>query len=80
MMSLTVQGTQIAMKRVANIPVAAAIVIPDCIFISRYDDDAHVLIKICPACGNLVRGRKYAIRIPNSAAGLTIYHSSIKPR
>jgi len=80
MMSLTQQGSQTAIKRVANIPVAAVIVITDCIFISRYDDDAHVLIKICPACGNFVRGRKYAIKIPNNAAGLTMYHSSMNPR
>ena len=74
------QGSQTAMNRVTNIPITAAIVTSDCMSISRYDDEAQVLIKMCPACGNLVRGRKYAIRTPNNAAGLTIYHSSIKPR
>ncbi|GAG47781.1 unnamed protein product, partial [marine sediment metagenome] len=37
------------MNRVANIPMAIATVISDRIFISRYDDDAHVLIKTCAA-------------------------------
>ena len=39
------QGTQVAINNVANIPIAAAIVTSDSIFISKYDDEAHVLIK-----------------------------------
>jgi hypothetical protein len=39
------QGSHIAMNKVANIPAAAPTVKSDCIFISRYDDEAHVLTK-----------------------------------
>ena len=74
------QGIQIAINSVVNIAKAAARVISLVTVIKRYDDDAQVLIKTCPAWGSLVLGRKKASRIPSKAAGLIRYHSSMNPR
>jgi len=79
-MSLMQQGSQVARKSVANIPRITGMVISESIFISRYDDDAQVPIRTCRAWGIFVFGIKKAMRAPRSAAGLTMYQSSIKPR
>ena len=78
-MSLKQQGNHTAIKRTISIPPIIEMVISPCVFIIIWAADAHVLINMWPAWGNFVRGKKYAIRIPRIAAGLTIYHSSMKP-
>ena len=78
--SLTQHGSQVARNSVANIPNTTPTVRSACIFMSRYDIDAHVLIKTWPAWGNFVLGITNAIAIPKNAAGLTMYQSSIKPK
>ena len=79
-MSLTQQGTHTARKRNTKIAADKKTVRSFPIAMIICKSDAHVLIKTCPVCGNLVRGRKYAMRTPSKAAGLTMNHSSIKPR
>ena len=78
--SLTQHGSHVAMNSVANIPNTAPTVMSACISMSKYDIEAHVLMRTWPACGNFVLGSIKAMAIPKKAAGLTMYHSSIKPK
>ena len=77
-MSLMQQGSHVAINKVMKIPADRAIVKSAWRFIKRYEREAHVLIRMWAEWGNFVLGKKNAIRMPSNAAGLTMYHSSMK--
>jgi hypothetical protein len=79
-MSLMQQGNQTAMNKTTKTPISITIDSSRCVFIRTWNDEAQVLTRTCPACGNFVRGQKNAMTIPSKAAGLTRYHSSMKPK
>ena len=79
-MSLIQQGSQTAKKSTARIPAAMAAVSSLCVFIIMWADEAQVLTRTWAAWGSLVSGAKNPSRMPAKAAGLTTYHSSMKPR
>ena len=78
-MSLKQHGIQTAKNKNPKLPIIFNNETSPAIAISMWNDEAHVLRRTCPACGNFVLGLKYAIRMPAIAAGITTYQPSIKP-
>ena len=78
-MSLIQQGSQTAKNKNPKLPTAFHAESCPPIAISMWNDEAHVLSRTWPACGNFVLGLKYAISTPVMAAGITKYQPSIKP-